>query len=246
MRHGAAGAGIIAMWAHPRAASTAFLRMMIERGDLTVVHEPLVTLTDEGEVPMPAPDGGVRMARSTGEVLGQLAALARHQRVFFKDTLEYRYEYLFDHPDEIVGMTHTFIVRHPARAISSHYAMKPAVTCPEIGYEHQYDLFELAAAGSGEAPLVICAEHLIEDPETVVANFCAAVKLPFLPHALNWRAEDRPEWRRTRKWHIDAIHSTGFSAPAKAYAASVFNNARLRSFYEYHLPFYERLMKHAI
>ena len=43
------GPPVIAMWAHPRAVSTAFLRMMIERGDTTVVHEPLVTLADYGK-----------------------------------------------------------------------------------------------------------------------------------------------------------------------------------------------------
>jgi hypothetical protein len=246
MRRSASEPGVIAMWAHPRAASTAFLRMMIERGDLTVVHEPLVTLIDEGEVPLPGPAGGEMVARSVGEVLAQLVLLARHRRVFTKDTLEYRYQYLFDHPDEIAGMAHTFIVRDPAKAISSHYAMKPTVTCPEIGYEHQYDLFELARASTGVLPLVICAEQLLDDPRTVVANFCAAVKLPYFPHALTWHAEDRPEWRRTRRWHIETINSTGFQAPASSYAETVDNNAKLRSFYEYHLPFYERLIKHAI
>jgi hypothetical protein len=233
------------MWAHPRSASTAFLRMMIERGDVTVVHEPLVTLTDEGEVPMPAP-GGVLTARGSGEVLAHLAALARDRPVFCKDTLEYRYQYLFDHPDEIAGMTHTFIVRDPAKAISSHYAMKPTVTCPEIGYEHQYDLFELARTATGRKPVVIRAERLMADPQAVVASYCAAVQLPFLPHALNWRAEDRPEWQRTRKWHIGVIRSTGFSAPPSTYQATIENNATLRSFYEYHLPFYELLVQHAI
>jgi Sulfotransferase domain len=234
------------MWAHPRAVSTAFGRMMIERGDVTVVHEPLVTLADEGEVRIPAPDGETVVARSTGAVLDGLTRLARDRRVFCKDTLEYRYQDLFDRPAEIAGMTHTFIVRHPARAISSHYAVKPTVTCPEIGYEHQYDLFELVRTATGRTPLVIRAEHLIEDPAAVVEAFCAAVRLPFLPHALTWRAGERPEWQRTRKWHLDAIASTGFSEPAKNFQANVENNAKLSSFYDYHLPFYQLMVQHAI
>ncbi|WP_410534879.1 hypothetical protein [Streptomyces sp. KL2] len=55
---------VIAMWAHPRAVSTAFLRMMAERGDVTVVHEPLVPLTDHGEVSVPGPDGSTVVLRS--------------------------------------------------------------------------------------------------------------------------------------------------------------------------------------
>ena len=35
------------LWAHPRSRSTALERMMMERGDVTVLHEPLVTLLDD-------------------------------------------------------------------------------------------------------------------------------------------------------------------------------------------------------
>ena len=41
---------VIWLWAHPRSRSTAVLRMMLERGDVTVVHEPLVTLQVAVEV----------------------------------------------------------------------------------------------------------------------------------------------------------------------------------------------------
>jgi hypothetical protein len=233
------------MWAHPRSLSTAFLRMMIARGDLTVVHEPLVTLVDEGEVPLPSPDGGTFLARTVGEVLAQLRRLAVQRPVFFKDTLEYRYQYLFDHPDEIAGITHTFIVRDPGKAISSHYAMKPTVTCPEIGYEHQYDLLQLARAHSTHTPVVIEAERLLAEPSTVIDGYCAAVGLPFLPHALSWQPEDRTEWQRTRKWHLAAIDSSGFAAPANDYPSTIDNNPVLRSFYDYHFPFYQRILDHA-
>jgi hypothetical protein len=41
------------LWAHPRSRSTALERMMMERGDVTVLHEPLVSLLDEGRVSIP-------------------------------------------------------------------------------------------------------------------------------------------------------------------------------------------------
>ena len=237
---------VIAMWAHPRAVSTAFLRMMIARGDTTVVHEPLVTLTDEGKVPLPDGHGGTVEADSVPAVFAHLARLARDRPVFFKDTVEYRYQYLFDHPATAAGIEHTFIVRDPKKAINSHYHMKPTVTRPEIGYEHLYDLFELARATTGKRPIVVHAERLLAQPETVVAQYCRAVGLPFIPQALRWQPEDRSEWVRTRKWHIDAIGSSGFAPTEKQYDVTVDNNAELRSFYDYHAPFYEKLVRHAI
>lgn len=37
---------VIALWSPPRARSTAFFRAMVERGDLTCLHEPLCNLMD--------------------------------------------------------------------------------------------------------------------------------------------------------------------------------------------------------
>lgn len=234
------------MWAHPRAVSTAFLRMMIERGDVTVVHEPLVTLTDEGVVPVPDGQGGTVELRSAGAVLEHLKQLGRSRPVFFKDTLEFRYQYLFDHPELLAGIEHTFIVRDPKRAISSHYHVKPTVTRPEIGYEHQYDLFELAREVMGRRPVVVHAEKLLDEPERVIDEYCRAVGLPFVPQALQWQPEDRSEWSRTRKWHLDAIDSSRFAPREKQYEITVDNNDQLRAFYDYHFPFYQKLVSHAL
>ena len=45
------------LWSAPRARSTAFFRMMIERGDFTGVHEPFSYLAEFGY----AEAGGVRV-----------------------------------------------------------------------------------------------------------------------------------------------------------------------------------------
>ncbi|MGY0235377.1 sulfotransferase-like domain-containing protein [Longispora urticae] len=228
----------IVMWAHPRSVSTAFGRMMIERGDVAVVHEPLVTLVDFGAVPV-----GGRTLRTAPDVLRAVRDLAP---VFMKDTVEYRYEGLFADPDCMAGLTHTFIVREPKQTIASHHALLPDVTCAKIGYEHQHQLFELAWQVTGERPVVIDAARLLADPPGVVAAYCAAVGLPFLPEALNWAPAERPEWERTARWHVDAARSSGFAASEKTYATTVDNDARLRAFHDHHRPFYERLISHAI
>jgi hypothetical protein len=236
---------VIAMWAHSRSASTAFLRMMIERGDLFVIHEPFLALTEEGTVLLPAPAGGTMAARSEREFLSCLAELSSVRPVFVKEVLDYRYGYLLDHPDEIAWMTHTFLVRDPRQAISSHYAVKPTVTCPEIGYERLHELFELIGSVTGHTPLVIRAEQLLAEPATVVAGYCAAVGLTFLPDALTWAPGDRPEWHRHRTWHLDTIRSAGFANSESSYPVTVDNNATLRAFYDHHYPFYQRIVQHA-
>ncbi|WDZ84866.1 hypothetical protein [Micromonospora cathayae] len=237
---------LIAMWAHPRAVSTAFLRMMIARGDVTVVHEPLVTLVDTGRVDLPAADGGTVTVTSPDEVTAHLVALGRDRPVFVKDTLEYRYAHLFAAPERIADATHTFLVRDPARTISSHHAIKPTVQCHEIGYEHQWELFELVRATAHRPPVVLSAEALLRAPERVVAAWCAAVGLPYRPEALTWDPGERAEWRRTRIWHLDVERTAGFRPVDKDFAVTVDNDPTLRAYHAYHLPFYQRLIQHAI
>ncbi|MDT0379377.1 sulfotransferase family protein [Streptomyces sp. DSM 42041] len=239
---------VIALWAHPRAVSTAFVRMMMERGDVTVVHEPMVLLTDHGETRLPAPPGGAgpTTVRAPGELYRRLAELGAHGPVFFKDTLEYRYAHLFDHPEDVAAFRHTFIVRDPARTIASHHAVKPSLACAEIGYEHQWRLFTHLWKTTGERPLVFTAESLLADPPAVVRAYCAHVGLPFRPEAMHWQPGERPEWEQNRRWHLDAIASSGFRAPVKEFAASVHDDPRLRAFHAHHLPYYERLVEHAL
>ena len=73
------------LWAHPRSRSTALERMMMERGDVTVLHEPLVSLLDDGRVSIP-----------DGPVLDSVTGVVEYARslpgnVFVKDTTEHRY-----------------------------------------------------------------------------------------------------------------------------------------------------------
>ncbi|NUR91943.1 MAG: sulfotransferase family protein [Nonomuraea sp.] len=231
-------APVIAMWAHSRSASTAFLRMMIERGDVTVLHEPFLELTEEGRVDLPS---GVTVT-SEPELLAELGLM---RPVFVKEVLDYEYPHLFGHPEDLAAITHTFIVRDPRATISSHYAIKPHVTSAEIGYERQYRLFELAWKATGHRPLVIRTEDLLSDPAAVVAGFCAYTGLPFLPDALTWTAQERPEWSRTGQWHRDVGDSAGFEARTKTYRDTVDNHPLLRAFYDHHLPFYQRLVEQA-
>ena len=236
---------VTALWAHSRSFSTAFGRMMIERGDVAVLHEPFLALTQGAVVTVPLPGGGTAAAASGRELTGRLADLARARPVFVKEVLDYRYEYVFGHPGELAWMTHSFLVRHPRQAISSHYAMKPTVTCPEIGYEWLWELFQLLWSATGRPPLVIRSEDLLRDPAAAVRAYCAAVGLPFRAEALHWAPGDRPEWQRHRGWHLDAIRSSGFSSSQRAYPDTVDNHRLLKSFYDHHYPFYQRIVQHA-
>jgi hypothetical protein len=236
---------IIAMWAHSRSVSTAFLRMMIERGDVIVVHEPWLALTETGQVALPEPDGGQSVVRSDDELCDHLLRLGESRSVFIKEVLDYRYPFLYEKPERLASFTHTFIARHPRQTIASHYALKATVSSQEIGFERLFELFELCWSSSKRRPLVIRSEQLLSDPAVVAERFCDYTGLPFMPQSLNWEPTDRHEWGRHRAWHLDVINSSGFSPRENNYESTIDNNETLKSFYDHHYPFYEKLLQYA-
>jgi hypothetical protein len=89
--------------------------------------------------------------------------------------------------------------------------------------------------------VIIDSADLVARPEATMAAYCAAVGLPFLPQALTWEPGERPEWRRSARWHMDVSTSAGFEQRHRHYTVTVENSDELASFAAHHRPFYEQL-----
>ncbi|MFF8911584.1 sulfotransferase-like domain-containing protein [Streptomyces olivaceoviridis] len=231
---------ILFLWSTPRSLSTAFLRMMLERGDFFVVHEPLSSIVSQGFATI-----GDERVESEAGLVELLREKSRNSAVFVKEVTDSRYG-LIDDPAFPHLATHTFLLRHPEQSIASHHAMKPEVNRDEIGYEHLLDVFDTVRVARAEVPVVIEAERLLADPGTVVRDYCLRTGIAFLPSAMTWTPDDRREWSRTAPWHRDAAGSSGFTVIPKTYRTTVHNDPRLAAFHAHHLPFYERLRAHAV
>jgi hypothetical protein len=231
-----AGPQLLALWSPPRSRSTAFFRMMAQRGDFRMFHEPFSDLAAGQPF---AVDKAVY--RTPGELFARFVELSDTTPVFFKDTTEFRHAPLFESLPLAERVTHTFIIREPRAAIESHYAINPEVTLPEIGYENLYEIFDRVRMETGRTPAVIDADVLVEHPATVIRAYCATVGIPYDDGALSWSPGERSEWSRTSRWHQDVALSSGFHARSKQYEVTVDNSPVLNGYYRHHLPFYERL-----
>jgi hypothetical protein len=224
----------LALWSAPRSMSTAFFRMMAERDEFTLVHEPFSELA----AGRPATVGEQKLANAAEliEFLWQ-----QERPVFFKDTTEYRHVDLFDDHPGLAKMTHTFLIRDPRRVIDSHYAMNADVTRDEIGFEYLYEIFLAAQAQSGTTPIVVDADELLLDPPAMVAAYCDRLGLAERPDALTWTPGGRNEWGATSKWHQDAAASAAFKPSERTYDVTTENNETLAGYLAYQQPFYDRL-----
>lgn len=228
---------LLALWSAPRCRSTAFERMMKERGDFEVLHEPFSHLADFGETVVNG-----RTVRDEPSLVDAL--MSARGRVFFKDTTDFRYSHILTHTAFLRGAVHTFIIRDPREVIASHAALNPRPTRDEIGFSRLAEIFDAVYAATGQQPIVIDSDDLVDRPEATVAAYCARVGIAFDPSVLTWDAAEQPEWQRTGRWHRQASISTGFSRTYERNHTDVRLTGPLGDYYAYHLPYYERLRSH--
>jgi Sulfotransferase domain len=232
---------VLALWSAPRSRSTAFARMMAERDDRVVVHEPFSQVVDFGESTV-----GDRVAHSEQDVLAALREAAARKPVFFKDTTDFHYPALLADREFLAAATHTFIIRHPAEAIASHHALNPKLGRDEIGFAWLHEIFEAVREATGSTPVVIDSDDLLDRPAETVKAYCEAVGIPFIPDALNWQPGMRSEWQATSRWHESTSRTSGFARAAGGGAEAVEADPVLRGYRDYHLPYYEELRAAAL
>lgn len=232
---------VLAMWSAPRCRSTAFARMMTERDDRLVVHEPFSQVVDFGEAKV-----GDRVAHTEGDVLAALRAIAAEKPVFFKDTTDFHYPALLADEAFLSAATHTFIIRDPAEAIASHHALNPDLGRDEIGFAWLHEIFTAVQAATGTTPVVIDSDDLLDRPADTVRAYCSAVGIPFLPDALMWKPGMRSEWQATGRWHKSTSETAGFTRGTSGGAEAVAADPVLRAHRDYHLPYYEQLRAAAL
>ena len=227
---------VFALWSAPRARSTAFFRSMVERGDMLALHEPFWNLLGFGETDV---DG--RTFEAPASLLAWLRDETYDVDVFLKDTTDHRYGEVLVDRRFLAEARHAFLIRRPEEIAASYYALWPDMRIDEVGLEALHELHAAVRDAGGHPPVVIDSDALVARPEATMAAYCAAVELPFIPQALTWAPGERPEWRRSARWHSDVSASSGFEQRERTYACTVRSSDELARFAAHHRPFYEQL-----
>ena len=240
---------ILALWAVPRSTSTAFEWMMRQRGDLQCFHEPFGEAWYQGEVPLwpRYKPGDVTTPGLTIEsVWAGLKASAEAGPVFTKDFPHY-----IDHmwTDELLShFTHSFLIRDPAKTITSMYDKWPDFHEKEVGFAEQRELFDRLCDKTGSPPPVLDSDDLLEDPQRMVEVWCHAVGIPFIPEALSWEpgARDEVSWWDGGSFHANLRNSDGLKPQTRKYIDISQAPARVKEIHESVLPHYEHLYNHRL
>lgn len=239
---------IIALWTYPRTISTAFERVMMERGDLSVLHEPFSYLyyVHEADASILQEYVDETHPDTYPAIKEMILSAAGKGPVFFKDMAAHCFDPLIGDAAFIARMDNTFLIRDPAKTIASFYAMNPDVTHAEIGCEQLFRLFERVMQITRSIPVVIDADDLEDNPSGIVSAYCRHLNIPFMPESLHWQPGSDQKWKIWENWHRDAAQSTGIVKNMETFETTIENSAHLRSYYDHHLPFYRQMHRHRI
>ena len=235
---------ILALWAVPRSTSTAFEWMMRQRGDMQCLHEPFGEAWYQGEAPL-WPRATADSVRTPGltlaSVLETLKIAASKGPVFSKDFPHY-----IDHmwSDELLDLfNHSFLIRDPAKTITSMYDKWPDFDEKEVGFAEQRELFDRLCDKNGEAPPVLDSDDLLENPHAMVKLWCEAVGIPFLQQALSWEpgARDEVSWWDGGSFHANLRNSDGLKAQQRKYIDIAEAPDRVKQIHETVLPHYQHM-----
>ncbi|KAK6184934.1 hypothetical protein SNE40_007282 [Patella caerulea] len=223
----------VILWAVPRSLSTAFVRCMERVPNTKIIFEPYSSADHFG------PEGRLRaIDELPPEPEWTFQAVKDHLEedhsdsdlVFVKDMA-----YAVDDKYEMIasGYQHTFIIRHPAKMFVSYYKSicdgnsndedvdeifdkwLPSGLC----YRELFDLYEHIIKSGSPEPIIIDADDLIEDPESIMSLYCRGVGVDFSDSILNWGVGTIDRWSISQvlwdvapsyKWFDNSMKAGGF------------------------------------
>lgn len=239
---------ILALWATPRSTSTAFERVMSNRGDMSCHHEPYNHAYYYGFdrrnnryfIADPALSESPEL--TIDSVHRRLIADARKGPVFVKD-FAYSIMHMAD-KSFLDAFRHSFLIRDPEKVLTSMHSRWPDITLAEIGFEDLYTLYNRIADREGKAPVVIDSDELMEAPEAGMAAYCAAIGIEFIPAAMQWESRgENPTWNEDEHGFHDSLKaSTGLQKQKRDYPP-LDSSADMLRLYQSCKPFYDAMFE---
>ncbi len=219
----------IAMWSGPRNLSTALMRSFGNRKDiLEVLDEPFYA----------------SYLKETKKKHPMFKEIIKSQELDWKKVIEnclreeghgicyqkHMVQHMLPNFDRewMLNTINCFLIRKPEEVISSFLKKWPDAQFEDFGFNNQIDLFNFIKNKAGEAPIVIDAFDLANNPEKKLKKLCRKLKIDWDSNMLQWKSGLKPYdgvW--ATHWYPSVKSSTSFKKTTnkKNYPKTVLNFA---------------------
>ncbi|MBV8495155.1 MAG: HAD family hydrolase [Gammaproteobacteria bacterium] len=203
------------MWSGPRNISTAMMRAWENRGDCSVVDEPLYAhyLAHTG-LDHPGRDAVIAAGETdwrrvaawlTGPIPGG-------KPIWYQKHMTH---HLLPHigREWLAALSHVFLIRDPREVVLSYLKSRPHLIAEDIGVLRQREIFEHVRQHSGATPAVLDAGEFLQAPEAQLRVLCEQLGIDFTPRMLAWPPGPRASDGVWAPYWYDAVQrSTGFES----------------------------------
>ena len=180
-------------------------------------------------------------------VWSTIQSALKEKPVFSKDFPHYVEHAWSD--DFLHRFNHSFLIRDPAKVITSMFNHWSDFVLKETGILEQRELFDRICDRQGVPPPLIDSDDLLENPKEMTRAFCEAVGISYIPEALHWESGGDPSehsWWDGGSFHHNLARSTGLTRQARKYVDITECPARVQQVHRRMVPHYERLYAHRI
>jgi Sulfotransferase domain len=237
----------IAMWSGPRNISTAMMRAWGNRGDTTVVDEPLYAyyLERTGKDHPMAAEVLAQGETNWRKISIQLTKepIPAGKRIYFQKQMTH---HLLPEVDRewIVDLTNCFLIRDPREVILSYLKKNPEPALEDLGFVQQCEIFDFVRERTNSTPPVLDAKDVLKNPERTLRALCDAARVEFDKAMLSWPSGLRETdgiW--AKHWYDAVARSTSFE-PYKPRTGNVPDS--LREIYKRCQECYAQLYEHRL
>lgn len=208
----------LAMWSGPRNISTAMMRSFDARSDSFVSDEPLyAAYLQMTGLPHPMAEEIIATHDPNWE------SVVAHLTGPIPNGARFWYQKHMSHHllpemgrDWLDQLTNAFLIREPRAMLVSLIDRLGPVGIQDTGLPQQLELFHYQRERTGETPVVVDSQDVLQNPEGILRQLCERVGLAFEPAMLSWEAGARETdgcWGP--HWYHNTNNSTGF-APYRA------------------------------
>ena len=195
----------------PRNISTALMYAFGNRGDMTIIDEPLYAyyLNKHPEIDHPMRSQVLEAQSADYDTVIDQVFLGNFSTPWL--LIKNMAHHLDDSDLSFIKkMKNIFLIRNPEQLIASLAQVIPNPTILDIGLKLEYEIFNYASSIKAFS-VVIDSGEILKDPQKMLSMLCDKLAIPFSDKMLQWEKGPRKEdgvW--APYWYKNVHQSVGF------------------------------------